>query len=253
MRDPDLRDPRVDRAYQEAPRDEPPAALDERIRAAARRAVSARPQSLDAQTADKRRRSWASRWRIPLSVAATVLIAATLTLMVQEEEHYPANYRTAPSAPAIAPPAAEEKAAAPALSAPSPARRPPVPAQAPAARPETRTPPVAGTAPAREERPGEAEDVRAADSARDGQIEMRLQQSAPAGAASEALRRDRAFGDRPGRVSREEAPSVLHTPEAWIDHIRSLRAQGREAEATTELAEFRRQYPDFRLPPDLAR
>jgi hypothetical protein len=252
VRDPDLRDPRLDRAYQEAPRDEPPAALDERIRAVARRAVSARPQSVDAQTADKRRRSWASRWRIPLSVAATVLIAATLTLMVQEEKHYPASYRTAPSAPAIAPPAAEEKAAAPAVSAPAPARRPPVPAQAPA-RPETRSPPAAGTAPTGEERPPQAEQVRAAGSAQDGQAEMRLEQPAPADAASEALRRDRAFGDRPGRVSREAASSVLRSPEGWIDHIRSLRAQGRDAEAITELAEFRRQYPDFRLPPDLAR
>ncbi len=74
---------------------------------------------------------------------------------------------------------------------------------------------------------------------------------APAGAASESLRRDRALGDRPERASRDA--SAIRTPEAWIDHIRSLRAQGREAEATAELAEFRRAYPDFQLPTDLAR
>ena len=78
-------------------------------------------------------------------------------------------------------------------------------------------------------------------------------QTAPAGAAADSLRRDRALGDRPERASREASSSTIRTPEAWIEHIRSLRAQGREAEATTELAELRRAYPDFRLPADLAR
>ena len=74
--------------------EEPPPELDERIRAAARRAVGARPQSLEQQAADeKRRRSWASRWRVPLSVAATIVIAATLTVMVQDEERRPRDAR----------------------------------------------------------------------------------------------------------------------------------------------------------------
>jgi hypothetical protein len=76
---------------------------------------------------------------------------------------------------------------------------------------------------------------------------------APAGAASETLGRDRALGDRPARTARETDVGAIRTPEAWLEQIRSLRAQGREAEAATELAEFRRAYPDFRLPPDLVR
>ena len=68
-----------------------------------------------------------------------------------------------------------------------------------------------------------------------------------------SLRRDRNLGDRPERASREAAPSAIRTPEAWVEHIRSLRTQGREAEATAELAELRRAYPDFQLPADLAR
>jgi hypothetical protein len=80
-----------------------------------------------------------------------------------------------------------------------------------------------------------------------------MPQSAPAGAASESLRRDRALGDRPERALREAARPTIRTPEAWVEHVRSLRAQGREAEATAELAELRRTYPDFQLPPDLAR
>jgi hypothetical protein len=78
-------------------------------------------------------------------------------------------------------------------------------------------------------------------------------QTAPAGALSESLRRDRNLGDRPERASREAAPSGPRTPEAWVELIRSLRIQGREAEATAELAELRRAYPDFQLPADLAR
>lgn len=73
-------------------------------------------------------------------------------------------------------------------------------------------------------------------------------QSAPAGASSEALRRDRALGDRPERASREGA---VRSPEAWVEHIRDLRAQGRDAEAIAALAELRRAYPDFMLPADL--
>jgi hypothetical protein len=78
-----------------------------------------------------------------------------------------------------------------------------------------------------------------------------MPQTAPAGAASESLRRDRNLGDRPERASRDAAPSSMRTPEAWVELIRSLWLQGREAEATAELAELRRAYPDFPLPADL--
>jgi hypothetical protein len=78
-----------------------------------------------------------------------------------------------------------------------------------------------------------------------------MQEAAPAGAASRSMQRDRNLGDRPERASRE-APAI-RSPEAWVEYIRSLRAQGREAEATAELADLRRAYPDFELPADLAR
>lgn len=223
MTDPDLRDPNVDRAYRETPPDEPPPELDERIRAAARRAVGTRPRSLEQQASDERRRSWASRWRVPLSVAATLVIAATLTVMVQEEERRPA-------APATAPASAE-----PALKLEERARSVDAPAAADSAesarRRMRREAPAAAPPPALKAVP----------------------QTAPAGAASEALRRDRNLGDRPERASREAAPSAVRTPEAWVEHVRNLRLQGREAEATAELVELRRAYPDFQLPPDLAR
>ena len=47
------------------------------------------------------------------------------------------------------------------------------------------------------------------------------------------------------------APSVARTPEAWLDDIRKLKTDGRNADAERELGEFRKRYPDFRVPEDL--
>lgn len=296
MNEPEQRDPRLDRAYRETPRDEPSPELDERIRAAARRAVSAGPQSLEERTRDERRRSWVTRWRVPLSVAATVAIAVGLTLRMQEVEHAPA-YDAAPAAPAVRPPPAEApRPAAP--GAPDAARRAPEPAPMSGERqvapsrsdPQSAAKPAAPPAESaprimREERAKEAEHPAAADPAArssDELLEMRRQTAVPAaappapaatspapaaaplpslraapkpappaGAAAEGLSRDRALGDRPGRAMRESSAAAVRTPETWLEHIRSLLAQGREAEAAAELAEFRRAYPDFKLPADL--
>jgi len=49
-----------------------------------------------------------------------------------------------------------------------------------------------------------------------------------------------------------ESP-LARSPEEWIVEIRRLKAEGRESDATAELAEFRRRYPDYVLPTDLAR
>jgi TolA-binding protein len=40
-------------------------------------------------------------------------------------------------------------------------------------------------------------------------------------------------------------------PQRWIERIRALRAAGKLQEAEESLREFRKRYPDFRLPPDL--
>jgi hypothetical protein len=281
--DPDLRDPNLDRAYRDTPRDEPPPELDERIRAAARRAAGARPQSLEQKASDERRRSWASRWRVPLSVAATLVIAATLTVMVQEEERRPRDDAGTAVSPMTVPSREAEQPAPPAASARDSGsvrelRSAPAPAAPAPPRPAPQSVAPA-TAPKLEERARSVEQPAAADAVEPArQLEMRRQapaaaappaapapspapppamkampQTAPSGAASESLRRDRTLGDRPERASREAARSAIRTPEAWVEHIRSLRMQGREAEATAELVELRRAYPDFQLPADLAR
>jgi hypothetical protein len=45
--------------------------------------------------------------------------------------------------------------------------------------------------------------------------------------------------------------AAARAPEAWLDDIRKLRAQGRSEDAARELAEFRKRYPDYRVPDDL--
>ena len=222
MSTPELRDPRLDGAYRDAPREEPPGALDARVRSAAHRAVAAGPRSLDARA----RRPASGGWRVPLSIAATALIAVTVTLMVREEEAVPPR----PEAPAqpVAPAVTSSPAAPTGETATRDAPAPVRPKQAaPAARPAT-APPPAERPTTREERPWPAPAAKTA---------------APSGPERPAAAR--------------AAPSALEgtaprTPEAWLEEIRRLRAEGREDEAAAELAELARRHPDFALPPDLA-
>ncbi len=71
----DDRDPGLDRLYGAAPRDEPPARLDAAIQAAARREVGARPRPLSALR----------RWRVPVSIAAVLVLSASLVMLMKEE------------------------------------------------------------------------------------------------------------------------------------------------------------------------
>ena len=40
-------------------------------------------------------------------------------------------------------------------------------------------------------------------------------------------------------------------PEKWLEDIRKLKAEGKATEAERELVEFKKRYPDYRLPEDL--
>ncbi len=69
------------RAYRNArdagPDDGPPAALDDAIRAAARRAVHSRPQPAG--------QGWITRWRTPLSAAAVMVLAVSVVFVGMDE------------------------------------------------------------------------------------------------------------------------------------------------------------------------
>jgi hypothetical protein len=80
-------------------------------------------------------------------------------------------------------------------------------------------------------------------------------QSAPAPQreAVGAAARDRAFANRPERMERQAqaAEQKTRTPEEWLEDLRRLKAQQRADDFARELAEFRKRYPDFKLPADL--
>jgi hypothetical protein len=249
MSDPELRDPRLDEAYRQTPGDEPPPELDERIRAAARRAVGARPQPLD-------RRSWTARWRVPLSLAASVAVVVTLALMVHEEEQRVFQRESAPAPSAPAPMA--DRPAARADGAAKPAE------PAPARRPEPVVPGRVAPAPAApppqlqklEQRQQRIEEPATGVAPPPAAAPAAPPVAAPGGIAP-SLSRERAAGERPERELRS-APAAARSapprsPEEWLAEIRRLKAQGRDADAAAELAEFRRRHPDYALPADLAR
>lgn len=116
----EVREPRLDRLYRETGHEGPPAHLDAAILAAARRAVGARPLS-----------SALRRWRVPVSIAALVVLSVSLVTLVQEEggdelmkvaPDTPPAAKLSETAPPPAPQPAQADAAR--LTGPSPAARP---------------------------------------------------------------------------------------------------------------------------------
>ncbi len=71
------RDAKLAALYRAAAREEPSPALDDAIRAAARRAVASRPQRLGS--------SFIRSWRVPLSIAAVMVLTVSLVTVMREE------------------------------------------------------------------------------------------------------------------------------------------------------------------------
>lgn len=167
------RDPGLDRLYQAAGREEPARHLDAAILAAARREVGARPRPLSALRG----------WRVPVSIAAVVVLSVSLVTLVHEEG---GEQLVSPGAPGVSRPAA-----------------PPAPGPAPTPElPKTVAPPD----PAPSGRLSQGEITASASRARRG--------------ASGELRRDRspearATGEEAGRTGPppvEAAPDTGRTP-----------------------------------------
>jgi hypothetical protein len=118
------RDPRLDRAYRAGAREEPPAHLDAAILAAARREVGARPHAVSARL---------RAWRVPVSIAAVVVLSVSLVTLVREEGggklEQPGAvdlYTRSDQAASVPPAAMSEAAKAPARATPpavAPAKR----------------------------------------------------------------------------------------------------------------------------------
>ena len=257
-------DREVSRLYKDAGTPEPPRQLDEAILAASRRAAGSRPQS-----------TWSGRvWRsrVPVALAATVLLSFTVTLMVLQDSR---EFDTAPLAKTAG---TADEHAKPAPSPPSEARSTPqadirrdrgTESPGPAEGSDASRPGFVFTPPSESARavpepldtrrraqhlpePAEARVGRESESRAAAQPAP-ARPSAPAAAASPrretALQRADRAGAQAGGVAASEAQE--RRPEKWIEDIRRLKAQGKTGEADRELAEFRKRYPEHRLPEDL--
>jgi hypothetical protein len=152
------------------------------------------------------------RWYFSLGAAAVIVLAVAVTYHMQREQPDP-DSAGVPAAPA--------------------AREPP----APAAKPETGSKAAPSIAPERKPRvpavvpePGSQAQERRRELASEA---PGARSDSVAGAASSA---------RP-----MQAP-VVETPERMLERIAGLRKEGKHEEADKLLAEFKRRYPDYRLP-----
>jgi resuscitation-promoting factor RpfA len=276
----DPRDADLSRLYRESAREAPPAHLDAAILAAARREVGARPQRRGAFAA--------SRWRLPVALAAAVVLSVSVVTMVMEEG---SDDFSAPAPP---------RAAAPALGGPHEAAAPvPAPAQEPReartsgklAEEEARPRALDAPGGARQRMLDRAEPGRSQVEAGPRTDQKRASESAaelaprslpaapaaaerdaaskplakrapaapePADAGAVATMRREAYADEAKVTARVPplSPGVAgevkaldaESPTKWLERIAALRRDGRGTEADELLAEFRRRFPDHPLP-----
>jgi hypothetical protein len=236
----ETRDDSLSRLYGMTTKDEPPAVLDDRILAAARRATIAAPA--------RRRSPWRA-WLAPMGVAATVVLSLSVLLLARHEQP------DLLPAPVVAPrPAEPATADAPAVAAPEPrqaampiVRRSPPPARSIApAREEDRLQeqaiPAAKLQPPPPSAPAMAPPAAAAAPAA-APLQM---EAAPAGAAPGVLSAPAA-----AKADRQRLDGGVRTAEVWLEDIRRLQRAGHLEAAREQLAAFRRAYPDYPLPDDV--
>ena len=247
----DERDPKLSKHYRELEPLEPPAALDQKILAAAREATESHaPLVVPAGR---------HRWHYSLAAAAVLVFAVALTLHLDRE-------RPDPEAMPSVSVRGEIKQASKPEPAPrvEPQRQPAftpdpqagVPREAAATRPSA--PP-----PRADEQGAQAERLRAERSAAATDA-MRAQASAEARAARDMATNaekqaanaelQAATAKRQAAASRiAAAPSAgslaaaPENPERWLERIAELRSRGRHADADRELANFRKAYPNYPL------
>lgn len=234
------------RAYRALPNEEPGPALDAAILAAARR-ETARPA-----------RPWFQRWQVPLSVAALVMVSATLTLMVSREER---RHEAGPLS--SSPDTVTDRAS------PEPVAKPTAPAPAPPAEGEPAKilkkdrPPESASSPPAVPAPGEvpqAESRAASPTPAPPQEEDPAPRalSKPEPVAPEMLRAPAAAGRSSQELQMEAAASPgdsaeTASPDMWIQRILQLQREGKITEAMASLERFKARFPQYSLPPELQR
>ena len=186
----------------------------------------------------------ATRWAMPVGLAATILIAFTIVLNVGRHERNadkrvgsPVTAPTAAAAPAES--VAQVDATAPMMAAEASAASPPHDAFAEPqqARRERKAETIAS---ARTDQPAPAVAQLA------GKVAAPATESDMAPAAPVTLRSERALASN-AQLARAAAPAAERAShpdaETWLREISRLRAEGKTAAAERELVAFRRAYP----------
>jgi hypothetical protein len=231
--------------YREGSTEVPAAHLDAAILAAARREVA--------------RSRLRRNWYLPASIAAVLVIGVSLALMTGEiEDALPPADRSA----GIAANQARQEAPALAMRLESEVRPAPRPGEREEGRPSRErrargdseadgrqklaagkadsaagAPSVAAPAPA----PALQQFEAAAPMEPVGEQKSVLADAVHESRASAALRKEAAPSSA--------APTVV--PEEWLKNIQDLLKSGKTAQAREQLAEFRKRYPDYRMPETL--
>jgi len=221
-------DPKLSRLYREASSEQPPAALDDAILAAARkRTAKARSRELSPW--------W--RWMAPASAIATLVLGVSLALLIERERPETINETSI---------------------RPTPPQRPPSARAGESATPKTADH-AAPAAAAKQETP-------AASAARAFPAERRTKAAEPGMSAPKAALESNVAGDSAPRAAgavAAPAPAAAsglapmpeqaaqRSAEAWLEEIGRLSRAGRDQDAAEQLAQFRKAYPGHTVPEGL--
>lgn len=209
----------VSQRYRELGGEEPPRQVDEAILAASRRAADVRPAPLVPPTGRR-------RWYFPLAAAAVIMLSVAVTWHMQVEQPDPDGYAASPAREELA--GKDARAVEGQIAQQKPDAQPEFKRERQAAAARGFTPDPA---------PAARDQARA--------MEQPARESAPvAGArAPEAARADALL----------RKPLAEEPPEKWLERIAELRRAGKHDEADKALEEFRKRYPDYKLPESVLR
>jgi hypothetical protein len=250
----------VSEHYRAAGQEEPPPRLDAAVRMAARREV--------AQPARPRR-----NWQMPASIAAVLVLGVSLLVIVRENEPpLPSMERPGANEPRLATPAPPQPAMKPQARERRDLQRE-RPSRERSARPD-REASVAEPAPAPESARGNTAPPLAQHDAAQAKASDTAAAPAPAPAVPAPIveqkqaptddsgtpgkKKSEGFA-APGSVAQsspreDQAARAKEVPvqaEEWLRRIDALLAKGEEAQARTQLLDFRKQYPRYPVPPRL--
>ncbi len=227
---------KISERYRELAREDPPRHLDDAILAASRRETRSRPAPLVVPSGRR-------RWYFPVAAAAIIVLAVAVTVHVERDEQ---NFEVA-EAPVSAP-----TPAAPAVQSAPPA--PPAAKEQAARKKEGFTPdPAAGSrqAPSQAESAPALSDLYKKPAPPPDETSNRARAKARADAEQAQAREEtRAAAPTPARAASDRLASAaaVASPQQWLQGIADLRRPGRHEEADRQLAEFRKRYPDYRIP-----